>query len=127
MGLFFLAGDDDAELSRHSHLFEMEKVVLGNRTIHLRSFDLAELETFLKSLGAPRYRAAQIMDWLHRKHAMTFSEMKNIPKELQSVLAEKTVVGVLKLIDVVNGTADHESIKYLMKTEDGHILESVLI
>ena len=121
----------------------MEKVVLGDRPVHLRSFNLAELETFLKSLGAPRYRAAQIMDWLHRKHAMTFSEMKNIPKELQVKLAGETVMKTLELMEIVGAgfprpkedaaTAPlqnfpiRDSLKFLMKTEDGHILESVLI
>jgi 23S rRNA (adenine2503-C2)-methyltransferase len=127
----------------------MEKVVLGGRTVHLRSFNLSELEVFLQSLGAPRYRAKQIMDWLHKKHVTAFLEMKNIPKELQKILAEKIVVGALELVDVVNGTGSvtgqvffraaeakpvpartgtaNESIKYLMKTQDGHVLESVLI
>lgn len=123
----------------------MEKVVLKNS--HLRSFNLLELEQFTESLkappipyrnrdglslsavggkGAPRYRAAQIMDWLHKKHVSQFSEMKNIPKDLQAVLAEKSAVSRLILLEMPE-SKDHESVKYLMKTEDGHILESVLI
>jgi len=95
-------------------------------TAHLRSFNLSELQLFLESLKIQKYRADQILDWLHKKHVMDFSEMKNISKELQDVLAQQARVYTLTLIEVPE-SKDHESLKYLMKTEDGHLLESVLI
>jgi 23S rRNA (adenine2503-C2)-methyltransferase len=103
----------------------MEKVVL-KASQHLRSFNLSELEARLESMEVPRYRAAQIMDWLHKKHVLQFSEMKNIPKELQSQLSQKTAVSRLIPLEMPE-SKNHESIKYLTKTTDGHILESVLI
>jgi len=93
---------------------------------HLRSFNLSELELFLEPLKVPKYRARQILDWLHQKHVMDFSEMKNIPKALQETLAQHATVHVLTLVEVPE-SKNHESSKYLMKTEDGHLLESVLI
>jgi 23S rRNA (adenine2503-C2)-methyltransferase len=108
----------------------MEKVVLKDSS--LRSFNLSELEALLESMGAPRYRAAQIMDWLHKKHVMEFSEMKNIPKELQEKMSSgvlqyaTTSVSQLTPVEMPE-SKDSESVKYLTKTEDGHILESVLI
>lgn len=103
----------------------MEKVVLNDR-IHLRSLNFSELKLFLRSVNSPNYRALQIMDWLHKKHVMSFSEMKNLPKEFQARLAEKALVQSLTLLETPE-SRDHESLKYLMKTYDGHILESVLI
>lgn len=94
--------------------------------LHLRSFTLAELKTFLVKLGEPAYRAAQILDWLHKKHAPSFSEMKNLPEPLKKTLEEKTKASALTLVEVPE-SKNHESLKYLMKTEDGHVLESVLI
>jgi len=93
---------------------------------HLRSFNLSELELFLESLKVPKYRARQILDWLYQKHVMDFSEMKNIPKALQETLAQHATVHVLTLVEVPE-SKNHESSKYLLKTEDGHLLESVLI
>ncbi len=97
-----------------------------NEKVHLRSLNQAELIKFLKTLSLPRFRAAQIMDWLHQKHAMDFSEMKNIPKALQEELRKCSDVSVLELVEVV-GRRDRDSIKFLMRTRDGHLLESVLI
>jgi len=52
--------------------------------------------------------------------------MKNVPKGLQETLAGRARVQALTLVEVPE-SKDHESMKYLMKTEDGHLLESVLI
>lgn len=93
---------------------------------YLRSFNLSELELFLKNFEAPKYRAAQILDWLHKKHVMDFSEMKNLPASFRTVLAKRTRVRRLTLLEVPE-SKNHESLKYLMKTDDGHVLESVLI
>ena len=95
-------------------------------TIHFRSFNLSELQLFLESLEIPKYRASQILDWLHQKHVMNFSEMKNLPKALKETLAQCAAVQALTLVEVPE-SKNHESSKYLMKTEDGHLLESVLI
>ncbi len=100
-------------------------MVLKDKT-HLRSLNPVELAEFLKPFGAPRYRALQILDWLHKKHAMDFTEMKNLPKELQTAFQEHAAASQLTLIETPE-SSNHESLKYLMKTEDGHILESVLI
>src|SRR3989338_6172688 len=52
--------------------------------------------------------------------------MKNLPKGLQAILVEQAKASVLTLLEAPE-SSHHESVKYLMKTEDGHILESVLI
>ena len=94
--------------------------------IHLRSLSPDEIEAFLNSLGAPRYRAAQILDWLHKKHALNFSEMKNVPQDLKAEFSKQAAASVLKLLEAPE-SSKHDSMKYLMKTEDGYVLESVLI
>ena len=93
---------------------------------HLRSLNLSELESFLEVFKVPKYRAAQILDWSHQKHAMDFSEMKNLSVPLRTVLAERARVRCLTLLEIPE-SSDHESLKYLMQTDDGHVLESVLI
>lgn len=112
----------------------------------LRSLNYTELAAFLKSFHLPRFRADQILDWLHKKHVMDFSEMKNLPAGLQKKLAEHSEVSALQLIEIVGARSPRphsvgggtpplrnmviengDSLKYLMKTQDGHLLESVLI
>ena len=100
-------------------------MVLTGKT-HLRSLNQKELVEFLAELKAPRFRAAQILDWLYKKNAVDFSEMKNLPPDLKKLLSEQAKASALELVEVPE-SRNHESFKYLMKTEDGHLLESVLI
>ena len=46
-----------------------------------------ELAGWMISLGEPKYRAAQIMEWLVR--GADFSEMKNLPATLRQTLQER--------------------------------------
>ncbi len=94
--------------------------------VQLRSLDYKELAAFLKSFNLPRFRTDQILDWLHKKNVLGFSEMKNLSPTLQNKLSESSEVSVLSLQEVPE-SKNHESSKYLMKTQDGHLLESVLI
>jgi len=94
--------------------------------VYLRDFNLTELSKFLKTLAAPSYQTSQIMDWLHKKHAMTFSEMTNLGKKQQELLSEHSLVSTLKLKEAPE-SKQHKTRKYLMETCDGHLLESVLI
>lgn len=92
----------------------------------IRSLNLEELEEQLKTWHEPVYRASQILNWLHQKHVSNFSEMKNLPKNLQEKLSKEYMCSALKLKEVP-GSFNRESYKYLSETFDGHLLESVLI
>lgn len=97
-----------------------------NQPLHFRALNLEELKRYLKSLDVPAYRASQILHWLHKQHAAELSEMKNLPPSLRDRLAREGKASVLQLVEVPK-SGDQGSLKYLMKTEDGHLLETVLI
>ena len=82
-----------------------------------------ELAGWMISLGEPKYRAAQIMEWLVR--GADFSEMKNLPATLRQTLQERaylaSVVPVKKLVSS-DGT-----IKYLYRLYDGEAIETVFM
>src|SRR3989338_4179671 len=99
--------------------------MLGVRA-HLRNFNQQELKLFLKQLQIPVFRVTQILHWLYQKNAMQFPELKNLPKDMLGLLSEKAYVRTLELVEVPQ-SSNHESSKYLMRTFDGHLLESVLI
>lgn len=94
--------------------------------IHLRNLNQAELIEFLAKFKIPRFRAVQILDWLYKKSAVDITEMKNLPADVKKLLSEHAKASVLTTVEVPE-SKNHESFKYLMKTEDGHLLESVLI
>lgn len=84
-------------------------------------FSLEELQAQIK----PSFRAKQIYQWIYKKYAKTFADMKNIPKSLQEELNEKYSMQPLKIIR--KQQSNDGSIKYLFELFDGHSVESVLL
>lgn len=88
--------------------------------------DSAELEQFIIEMGEPKFRAKQLFEWIHGKHAADFAEMTNLPKTLREKLEStaklpRTEV-VRKLVSQKDGTR-----KYLFALENGSVIESVLM
>ena len=48
----------------------------------------AELETWCAEIGEPRFRAQQVLAWVHRKGVATFDDMTDVSKRLRGLLAE---------------------------------------
>lgn len=92
----------------------------------LYGLDLKDTEKIMESLGFPRFRAAQILRWLYQSHALSWEEMKNIPKALCEKLAKGYSLNSLKFVESYEDSTCATS-KYLLETHDGHFLETVLI
>lgn len=90
----------------------------------LLSLSRSELESFITSLGEPRYRAEQLFVQMHRGIAP--EDMTNIGKNLKSKLSELSYFHIptieRKLVSKLDGT-----IKYLFALRDGHCIESVVM
>ena len=91
--------------------------------MELLSIEKQELEQLLSEWREPRFRAAQIMDWL--KKGVHPKEMGNIPKGLREKLGELPFGGV-KLIETLHSKKD-DTAKMLYELEDGNIVECVLM
>lgn len=88
--------------------------------------DSAELEQLLIEMGEPKFRAKQLFEWIHGKHAADFAEMTNLPKTLREKLESTAKLprteAVRKLVSQKDGTR-----KYLFALENGSVIESVLM
>ena len=51
--------------------------------IPVLSLTLGELEQWMEQTGQKKFRAKQIYEWLHVRHARSFDEMTNLPKALR--------------------------------------------
>ncbi|MDR2696192.1 MAG: 23S rRNA (adenine(2503)-C(2))-methyltransferase RlmN, partial [Deltaproteobacteria bacterium] len=61
--------------------------------IDILNCTFSELEGFMHSaLGEPRFRAAQVWQWLWRKMARDFEEMTDVSKDARRRLAETAVI-----------------------------------
>ena len=90
-------------------------------------FDLNknELEQFILDMGLPKFRAAQIREWLNRG-APDFEVMKNLPADLRIQLdkiAQTLPVKIVKRLDSV----DNQTTKFLLELVDGQQIECVLM
>ncbi len=73
----------------------------------------------------PAFRAKQIYSWVYHKHADSFEEMANLPKDLRKKLTEEYELHPLERIS--RQESRDGSIKYLFRLRDGHTVEAVLL
>ena len=92
--------------------------------IDLYSMLPSEVESYLISLGEPKFRAKQLFPRL--QDGTPISEISNLPKALREKLSAETLnpipVVEKKLVSRIDGT-----IKYLFRLHDGECIESVLM
>ena len=92
----------------------------------IKSMSFYELRDWLSQFRQPAFRAGQIFDWLHAKHALRFSDMTNLPKSLAAQLDAEGYITVFstrrKLVSKIDGT-----IKYLFELPDGELVETVVM
>ncbi len=82
-----------------------------------------ELKTILTDLGQPKFRAAQVYDWLNK--GVAIEDMANIPKALREKLAENYEAGYAEVIK--KQVSRDGTVKYLFKLDENTMVESVLM
>lgn len=94
--------------------------------IDIKSKNLNELSDYVISLGEKRFRAKQIYDWLHVKHACNFDQMTNLSNDLREKLKTDAYISGIKIVKELISKED-DTRKYLLELDDGNIIESVLM
>jgi len=93
--------------------------------VNLLGLSQSKLESFFESIGEKRFRATQVLKWIHQMGVDNFDDMTNISKALREKLnrlAEVRAPEVLEQLDSADGTR-----KFLIKVTGGSIIETVLI
>jgi 23S rRNA (adenine2503-C2)-methyltransferase len=93
--------------------------------IDIRLLTKKELEETLVSLGEPKFRAKQLLEWMWKKGVTDFEEMTNLSKSLREKLQEKYTINSI-VLDKSQSSLDG-TIKSRFKLHDGTLIESVLI
>lgn len=92
---------------------------------HLLGMTMDEIQAVVGECALPKFAAKQIADWIYKKRVTSIEQMSNISVANRALLAEKYDVGVytpLEFQESADGT-----VKYLFKTENDKLIESVMI
>lgn len=95
-----------------------------NKT-NLMGMPQAALETYIAELGEKPFRARQLMQWIHQRHATSFEEMTNISKKLREKLEDVACITLPEIIS--EQKSEDGTIKWLFESGAGQAVESVFI
>ncbi|MGI1678588.1 MAG: 23S rRNA (adenine(2503)-C(2))-methyltransferase RlmN [Cellvibrionaceae bacterium] len=96
-----------------------------NTKVNLLGMSQDQLESFFEALGEKRFRATQVMKWIHQLGVIDFDLMSNISKALREKLktvAEVVVPEIQNELRSVDGT-----LKFLVRVSGGSAIETVFI
>ena len=92
---------------------------------NLLDFTLDEIEKFISSIGKEKFRARQIMKWLHQAGSTSFADMTTLSRDFREKLAAIARIQRPEIIKIL--TSQDGTKKALLRLEDGLCIESVLI
>lgn len=92
---------------------------------NLLGLSAQEMEAFFAQLGEKRFRATQVLKWIHQLGADSFDEMTNISKVLREKLAE--VAEIREPEVVMQEISSDGTRKWVIRVGGGSCVEAVLI
>ena len=94
-------------------------------TINLMGLTLAQMEAFFEGIGEKKFRAQQVLKWIHHAGELDIAQMTNLGKALREKLlglAEVRPPRIVSQHDSSDGTR-----KWAIKVAGGGLVEAVLI
>ncbi|WP_018416815.1 23S rRNA (adenine(2503)-C(2))-methyltransferase RlmN [Teredinibacter turnerae] len=93
--------------------------------VNLLGMSQGRLEAFFESLGEKKFRATQVLKWVHQLGVTDFAQMTNISKALRERLAEVAEVRIPEVIEQWDSTDGTR--KFLIRVGGGNAIETVFI
>ncbi len=103
----------------------VQQVVFDNKTTNLLGLDRAGMESFFESIGEKKFRATQVLKWIHQMGVTDFQQMNNLSKDLRNRLSETSCIQNLHVAkDLISKDGTR---KWLLQLHDGNNIEAVFI
>ncbi|MFV8818115.1 23S rRNA (adenine(2503)-C(2))-methyltransferase RlmN [Haliea sp. E17] len=93
--------------------------------VNLLGLPLAAMEAFFLELGEKKFRAQQVLKWIHHHGVTDFEQMSNLGKALREKLAASAEIRPPEIVsqsDSTDGTR-----KWAIRVDGGGLVETVLI
>jgi 23S rRNA (adenine2503-C2)-methyltransferase len=111
-------------IEKHERVFAASKMdAMGRENLIGLSKD--ELIELLQGYQIPAFRAKQIWHWIYQRGVVDFDAMGNIPKDMKAFLNDRFSVGRPTI--ETEQTSSDGTIKWLLKLQDGQMVETVFI
>jgi len=114
----------DKSIEKHEKVFAAPKLDAEGRQ-NLIGMSKDELIALLGEYQVPPFRAKQIWHWMYQRGVKSFDDMGNIPKEMKAFLNDRFSIG-RPTIETEQKSVDG-TIKWLLKLNDGQMVETVFI
>lgn len=100
---------------------------MSNATAKLNLLGLtqSQLEAFFESIGEKRFRAGQLMKWVHHFGVDDFDNMTNFGKALKAKLKEQAEIRGPEIIS--QNISKDGTRKWVIKVDSGNLIETVYI
>ncbi len=89
------------------------------------NFTITHLKDYMLANGFKAYNGDQLYKWIYEQHVFDFDLMTNVSKDLRLFLKENMVIRDLEIAN--KQVAVDSTVKYLLKLDDGHLIETVLM
>ncbi|WP_415896864.1 23S rRNA (adenine(2503)-C(2))-methyltransferase RlmN [Neptuniibacter sp. QD72_48] len=97
----------------------------STKKVNLLGLSPTKMEAFFEEIGEKKFRATQVLKWIHQLGASDFEEMTNISKSLRQKLAEVAEIREPEVI--MEKTSKDGTRKWVIRTDGGSSVEAVLI
>ncbi|MFT5720299.1 MAG: 23S rRNA (adenine2503-C2)-methyltransferase [Motiliproteus sp.] len=93
--------------------------------INLLGLSKNKMELFFESIGEKKFRATQVIKWIHQNGASSFDEMSNVSKALRQKLNE---IAEIRPPEIVSEEISKDGTrKWVLRVDGGSSMEAVLI
>lgn len=93
--------------------------------VNLLDMNRADVEAFFADLGEKRFRASQVIQWIHQYGVSDFAQMTNLSKDLRERLEN---IAEIRTPDIVIDQASSDGThKWLLRVDSGNSVETVFI
>ena len=86
--------------------------------------DLLELSDICIKNDLPKFHGEQLYKWMYQKATLNINDMSNIPIKLKKIISGSHIISVLTTEKKFN-SHNEDTVKYLFKTSDNKLIESV--
>lgn len=96
-----------------------------NPRCNLLGLGLSAMQDWVVSLGQPKFRAQQIIQWVHQRGVLDVMRMTNLSQAFRDQLLASACTDLPEV--ALDRTASDGTRKWLLRLDDGNIIETVYI